>query len=61
MQCRQPLAQRGVVVLAAGKLHAHEEQTGYRVVVLRCFFNIAALFKQESGNGMHQAQSVWAG
>ena len=53
--------QGGVVVLVAGKLHAHEEQACGVVVVLGCFFNIAAVFHQEPGHGVHQPQSVGAG
>ena len=48
-------------MLVAGKLHPHEEQARGVVVVLRGFFDVAAVFHQEPGHGVHQPQSVGAG
>jgi hypothetical protein len=51
----------GVVVLGAGKLHAHEEQAGGRVVELGGFFDVAAAFEQKTRDGVHQPEAVRAG
>ena len=52
--------QSHLVVFGAGKLDAHEKQAGSRVVVLRSFFNVAAMLQQEPRDGMYQPQSVRA-
>jgi hypothetical protein len=49
-----------VAELAAGKLHAHEEQAGVVVVELRGFFDVAGAFQQKAGHRMHQTQAVGA-
>ena len=40
--------QRGLVTVAAGKAHAHEEQARAVVVVLRRFFDVAAALQQKA-------------
>ena len=50
-----------LVVLVAGKLHPHEEQARGVVVVLRGFFDVAAVLQQEARNGVHQPEPVGAG
>jgi hypothetical protein len=47
--------------LVAGKLHAHEKQARVVVVVLRGFFDVAAVVEQETGDGMNNAHTVRAG
>ena len=60
---KQLQAQAQVVLgeLAAGELHPHEKQAGGRVVVLGCFFDVAAVFQQETRDGVHDARAVLAG
>ena len=45
----------------ASELHAHEEQAGGVIVVLRGFFDIAVVLDQEAGHRMHDATAVGAG
>ena len=56
----QVVGQGGLVVFGAGKLHAHEEQAGGRVVVLRGLFDVAAVLQQEARNSVYQPQTVGA-
>ena len=46
--------------LAAGELHAHEKQARALVVVLRGFFDVAAMLEQKAGDGMNNAPAVGA-
>src|SRR6218665_2001857 len=55
-RCRLP-----PILWGAGKPHAHEEQARGVVVVLRGFFDVAAMFEQKARDGVHQPQTVGAG
>ncbi len=53
--------QRFMSQLVADELHTHEKQARVRVVVLRRFFNVAAMLEQKAGYGMNNAPAVRAG